>query len=221
MGPLGEHAVDQLNELFAWANRSSRGLLLFIDEAEAFLSARKSAVNSTGAGNDAFIRYALNALLHQTGTQSKKLMLILATNRPEDLDAAVLDRIDISILFGLPEQAQRFQLIKLYMEKFVNKIAIESQVRWRLSLRRSPTYRVDSNCLDDECYGLIAARSKEFSGREISKLCIAVQYAMLLSSDRLLTRKVLFEVIDMKINEHAEKKRFNLLAPEVTSNDRD
>ena len=36
----GTSAVDQLHALFKWASRSSKGLLLFIDEAEAFLSSR-------------------------------------------------------------------------------------------------------------------------------------------------------------------------------------
>jgi ATPase family associated with various cellular activities (AAA) len=38
-------------------------------------------------------RNALNALLYQTGTASHSFMLVLATNRAEDLDEAVLDRM--------------------------------------------------------------------------------------------------------------------------------
>jgi SpoVK/Ycf46/Vps4 family AAA+-type ATPase len=38
-------------------------------------------------------RNALNALLYQTGTASHNFMLVLATNRAEDLDDAVLDRM--------------------------------------------------------------------------------------------------------------------------------
>ena len=40
VAPLGGQAVTQLHEMFDWAERSKRGLLLFIDEADAFLSQR-------------------------------------------------------------------------------------------------------------------------------------------------------------------------------------
>ena len=40
VAPLGGQAVTQLHDLFDWAERSRRGLLLFIDEADAFLSQR-------------------------------------------------------------------------------------------------------------------------------------------------------------------------------------
>ena len=33
--------------------------------------------------------------------------MVLATNRPGDLDPAVLDRIDESVEFGLPERVER------------------------------------------------------------------------------------------------------------------
>jgi ATPase family AAA domain-containing protein 3A/B len=72
VGPLGEDAVTQLHGLFRWAARSSRGLVVFVDEAEAFLSARSGGA---GAGDDVHRRHALNALLYQTGTQSKAFML--------------------------------------------------------------------------------------------------------------------------------------------------
>ena len=85
VGPLGEDAVNQLHGLFRWAARSQKGLLVFIDEAEAFLSARgKSSLSGV---EKTHIRHALNALLYQTGTQSRSFMMVLATNRPEDLDA--------------------------------------------------------------------------------------------------------------------------------------
>jgi hypothetical protein len=40
VAPLGGKAVQQLHEMFDWAERSRRGLLLFIDEADAFLGRR-------------------------------------------------------------------------------------------------------------------------------------------------------------------------------------
>jgi ATPase family AAA domain-containing protein 3A/B len=37
VAPLGANAVTKIHELFNWAGRSKKGLLLFIDEADAFL----------------------------------------------------------------------------------------------------------------------------------------------------------------------------------------
>lgn len=40
VGPLGPDAVTQLHKLFDWSESTRRGLLLFIDEADAFLGKR-------------------------------------------------------------------------------------------------------------------------------------------------------------------------------------
>jgi len=48
-------------------------------------------------------------------------MLILATNRPGDLDSAVVDRIDEAVEFGLPGQLERRRLVNLYYDKYITK----------------------------------------------------------------------------------------------------
>lgn len=65
----------QLHSTFDWAERSRKGLLLFIDEADAFLGRRNDAMSEG-------LRGALNALLFRTGDQSRDFMVVLATNRP-------------------------------------------------------------------------------------------------------------------------------------------
>lgn len=75
VAPLGGGAVTQLHAAFDWAERSRRGLLLFIDEADAFLGRRNDAMSEG-------LRGALNALLFRTGDQSRDFMVVLATNRP-------------------------------------------------------------------------------------------------------------------------------------------
>lgn len=52
-----------------------QGLLLFIDEADAFLGRRSDAMSEG-------LRGALNAMLYRTGDQSRDFMVVLATNRP-------------------------------------------------------------------------------------------------------------------------------------------
>jgi ATPase family AAA domain-containing protein 3A/B len=48
-------------------------------------------------------------------------MVVLATNRPGDLDDAVLDRMDEAIHFDLPGTEQRQQLLGLYLDKYISK----------------------------------------------------------------------------------------------------
>ncbi|CAG7871816.1 unnamed protein product [Brassica rapa] len=62
---------------------------------------------------------ALNALLFRTGDQSRDIVLVLATNKPGDLDGAVTDRIDEVIEFPLPGEDERFKLLKLYLNKYL------------------------------------------------------------------------------------------------------
>lgn len=114
VAPLGGKAVTQLHELFNWSERSRKGLLLFIDEADAFLGKR-------GEGMSEGLRGALNALLFRTGDQSRDFAVVLATNRPGDLDAAVLDRMDEALEFPLPGQHERLEILRLYLDKYIAK----------------------------------------------------------------------------------------------------
>lgn len=75
VGPLGSDAVTQIHNLFRWAKMSRKGVLLFIDEAECFLSDRKKNCLTENAHN------ALNALLYNTGSERTDFMMVLATNR--------------------------------------------------------------------------------------------------------------------------------------------
>ena len=53
VAPLGGNAVTQLHSLFDWAQTSRKGLLLFIDEADAFLGRR--------SGNQSEVRGQVSA----------------------------------------------------------------------------------------------------------------------------------------------------------------
>jgi ATPase family AAA domain-containing protein 3A/B len=49
-----------------------------------------------------YMRHTINSFLYRTGSPSEKVILIMATNGPEQLDEAVHDRIDEVVGFGLP-----------------------------------------------------------------------------------------------------------------------
>lgn len=101
---LREEAVPELRKVFTWANRFG-GFLLFIDEAEAFLSSRSGSVGSV------YVQAAVSFFLAQTTESSHSLIIILATNRPEDLDDAVLSRLPFQIEFGRPSRAMLQSLV--------------------------------------------------------------------------------------------------------------
>jgi hypothetical protein len=86
-------AFLQLHSTFDWAERSRKGLLLFIDEADAFLGRRNDAMSEG-------LRGALNALLFRTGDQSRDFMVVLATNRPGELTNPKSDVV--FCLFNMP-----------------------------------------------------------------------------------------------------------------------
>lgn len=152
VAPLKDRAVTELHALFAWAKQSKRGVLLFIDEADAFLASRDRS-----DGMSEHLRNALTALLFHTGSASSKIMLVLATNRPGDLDRAVLDRIDESVQFDLPGVQERQLLLAQYFDTYVRPMIAANSEIGEAALRSA------------------AGKTAGFSGREVSKLMSSVQ----------------------------------------------
>jgi len=199
---VGSDSVRQLHALFNWANRSPKGLLLFIDEAEAFLASRARAMSEE-------TRAALNALLYHTGTASSRFCLVLATNRAEDLDSAVLDRMDDSMNIALPEAPQRQAILTQYMlqsfkpwEDAPEGKAGSSGLFVR-GIRRLP---VGEGLTQDEV-DKAALKMKRFSGREISKTVSSLYSAALCASGSKLTLELFWQLLHDKLDEHAEKER--------------
>eukprot|EP00421_Protoceratium_reticulatum_P003221 CAMPEP_0168367384 /NCGR_PEP_ID=MMETSP0228-20121227/5713_1 /TAXON_ID=133427 /ORGANISM="Protoceratium reticulatum, Strain CCCM 535 (=CCMP 1889)" /LENGTH=437 /DNA_ID=CAMNT_0008380209 /DNA_START=52 /DNA_END=1362 /DNA_ORIENTATION=+ len=96
---LRERAVPELRRVLHWASRvRSQGLVLFIDEADAFLAPRSGA----HAAHDPFVQAAAAFFLAATGQASRQLLVVLATNRLEELDPAVISRMSYPIEFGPP-----------------------------------------------------------------------------------------------------------------------
>ena len=46
-------------------------------------------------------------------------MMVLATNRPGDLDAAVLDRVDQALEFPLPGLDERVTILAVYLDSYI------------------------------------------------------------------------------------------------------
>ncbi|UJR15904.1 hypothetical protein I4U23_002826 [Adineta vaga] len=185
VAPLGRDAVTAIHKVFDWSQTSRRGLLLFIDEADAFL--RKRATEKIGED----MRAALNAFLYRTGEQSSRFMLVLASNEPEQFDWAVNDRLDEMVQFALPTIAERRRMTYLYFDTYILKSAE----------RRRPI-KIGGFDFEKKCEEL-AQHTDGFSGREIAKLLAACQASAYASEDGTLTE----EMIDKKLRDALESHR--------------
>ncbi|XP_069550117.1 ATPase family AAA domain-containing protein 3-like [Brachyistius frenatus] len=188
VAPMGRDGVTAMHKVFDWASTSRRGLLLFVDEADAFL--RKRATEKISED----LRATLNAFLYRTGEQSNKFMLVLASNQPEQFDWAINDRIDEIVNFALPGLEERERLVRLYFDKFVLGPATAGRQRLKLA-----QFDYGQKCSD------IAQRADGMSGREISKLGVAWQAAAYSSEDGVLTEAMIDSRVDDAIKQHAQK----------------
>nr|XP_004544825.1 ATPase family AAA domain-containing protein 3A [Maylandia zebra] len=188
VAPMGRDGVTAMHKVFDWANTSRRRLLLFVDEADAFL--RKRATEKISED----LRATLNAFLYRTGEQSNKFMLVLASNQPEQFDWAINDRIDEIVNFALPGLEERERLVRLYFDKYVLEPATGGRQRLKLA-----QFDYGKKCSE------IAKRTEGMSGREISKLGVAWQAAAYSSEDGVLTEAMIDARVDDAVKQHLQK----------------
>ena len=145
------------------------------------------------------LRQCVNTFLYRTGTPSEKLVVILATNNPQDLDEAVHDRIDEVVTFGLPSESERRLMLMHYLVKYCQapqstneKLAFlwkypRSIYRGKKLIRME---NVDKGVIDD-----IASKTNGFSGRELTKMVIAWHYAAFTLPDPVLNPDLINKIL--------------------------
>ncbi|MCP9262056.1 ATPase family AAA domain-containing protein 3 [Dirofilaria immitis] len=124
------------------------------------------------------MRATLNAFLYRTGEQSRKFMLIVASNQPEQFDWAVNDRLDELVEFKLPGLAERERIILQYFDKYIAAPAMSGSKR----------HKTDG-----------------MSGRQLSKLVIGWQAAAYASEDGVLTTEMIDRCTHEMVNQHKQK----------------
>uniref|UniRef100_A0AAA9ST42 ATPase family, AAA domain containing 3A n=1 Tax=Bos taurus TaxID=9913 RepID=A0AAA9ST42_BOVIN len=191
VAPMGRDGVTAMHKVFDWASTSRRGLLLFVDEADAFL--RKRATEKISED----LRATLNAFLHRTGQHSSKFMLVLASNQPEQFDWAINDRIDEMVSFELPQREERERLVRMYFDKYVLKPATEGKQRLKLA-----QFDYGKKCSE------IAQLTEGMSGREISQLAVAWQAMAYASEDGVLTEAMMDARVQDAIQQHRQKMQW-------------
>jgi ATPase family AAA domain-containing protein 3A/B len=189
VAPLGKEAVTELHKIFDWANTTNKGVLLFVDEADAFLRKRSNEAISED------MRNALNAFLYRTGEASRKIMIVYASNQPEQFDWAINDRIDEMVEFKLPRLDERLRMITQYIDRYLLNPPKGSK----------PIVVAD---VDEATLNYCAEQTVGFSGREISKLVIAWQAAAYGTANATMTKELMLQVLQESIASKAQKKRW-------------
>lgn len=186
IAPLGRDAVTELHKLFDWAKTSRKGLLLFVDEADAFLASRETNRISEDQRN------ALNAFLFRTGTESDQFMMVYASNQPSQLDEAIMDRIDEMVDFGLPSAHERKKMIAMYIDKYLLN---PPTTGGRLRSFFTPKKVVTTIDIGNEEIDRVVQETEGFSGRAISKLAIAWQAAAYGTDGAILDQETFFRTV--------------------------
>lgn len=169
----GEH-VTELNKLFdkmerSWRPWSTRPWMLFIDEAEGLCKDRSKLPTPE-------LLELQNAFLNRTGTQSKKFMLVMATNRLEDLDPAVLNRMDYKIFIGPPAAEERIGIIKSYLPQFFSS-------------------KERRDIFNDALVNDIARQTEGFTGRSLFKLLNAIANHRAMTDRNMLTKEIVLQTV--------------------------
>jgi len=185
VAPMGKEGVTAIHKTFDWSTTSRKGLLLFVDESEAFLRKRTEHMSED-------MRAALNAFLYRTGESSPNFMLVMASNRPDDLDWAVTSRCDEMVCIDLPGLEERHNLLKLYYKQFIGDLVESKKIE-------TEEYDVD------EVLEKIAGQTEGFSGREINKLAISLQASVYASPDLLFRERMLYERLQEMMQANQQK----------------
>jgi len=190
VAPLGKEGVSEIHKVFDWAESSRKGLVLFIDEADAFLRKRSVVQFSED------MRAMLNAFLYRTGEQSRKFMLIVASNQPEQFDWAINDRLDELVNFALPGQMERERILLQYFKQYIADPATSGARRQRLRLADFDWVQKVRE---------ISHKTEGMSGRELSKLVFGWQASAYASEDGVLTVKMIEDNTVEAMKQHARK----------------
>ena len=176
--------VTELNKLISRAQNSSTPTILFIDEAESLARDRDLMQSPEHIE-------LLNAFLNHTGEASKKLMIILATNRIEDIDPAVLSRMDHKLHIAPPESLERKIIIDQYIPKFFSK-------------EEQKTFFTEEKVKE------ICGKIKVFTGRTIFKMINAMSGKKSATKGNKLTTTLIDSVVDSFVRQEKEVKELLL-----------
>ncbi|KAI8916366.1 P-loop containing nucleoside triphosphate hydrolase protein [Gorgonomyces haynaldii] len=127
-----------VNALFSLA-RKLEPTIIFIDEIDSFLRERKSHDNEATSMMKAEFMTLWDGLLGEG-----RVIVLGCTNRPNDIDKAILRRMPKRYCIGLPNKQQRKDVLDLILKKIV---------------------------MDDVNVDFLAARTEGYSNSDLKELC--------------------------------------------------
>ena len=134
--------------------------VVFIDEADAIFGSRSGG----GGGNRNTHREIINQFLREwDGMDDRGVFVMVASNRPFDLDDAVLRRLPRRLLVDLPVAKDRESILKIHLK---------------------------NEMLDDSvALGILADQTPLYSGSDLKNLCVAAALACVREENTLLSEK--------------------------------
>ncbi|KAG9088283.1 hypothetical protein FRC07_012622, partial [Ceratobasidium sp. 392] len=133
--------------LFSLARRL-KPCVVFIDEIDSLFGAR------THAGQQSSARWHTSMLTEfmqeMDGLISSQIIVLGATNRPFDLDDAVLRRLPCRVMIDLPERAAREEILRILLR--------------------------EETLADDVKLDVLADRTAKYSGSDLKHLCLAAAF---------------------------------------------
>ncbi|XP_063723222.1 outer mitochondrial transmembrane helix translocase-like isoform X2 [Symsagittifera roscoffensis] len=147
--------------------RKLQPAVVFIDEVDSFLRNRDSSDHEATAMIKAEVMALWDGITTETNTQ---IIIIGATNRPNDIDPAVRRRMPLKFYVPLPSQSQRSQIFK----KVLKGEAVSAHVD----------------------YDALGEKSEGLSGSEITEVCrqaVIKQMNIAIENDKTDMDSVTFE----------------------------
>jgi AAA+ superfamily predicted ATPase len=177
--------IEALDQLFAWANKS-KGLLIFIDEAETFLQNRENMDPQSQA------YLLLNNFLNYTGRRSNKFMIVFATNHKNNLDSAMYRRIDDLVEIPLPGKAERVRILNLYKDLIL------------MDKKQNESLFVDSviAVLTEDKIEIIAEQTKGLSAAELEGIMNAIKTSTDILEPAVITHHLVDRIVAEMVAKH-------------------
>lgn len=196
-------ALQKINELFSYARKSPKKLMIIIDECEVLFANRSKDLSED-------TRKVLTEFLTHTGTESHDFLIVGLTNRPQDFDEASLSRFDERIKINPPQAAERERIFKKYARYFLfdqesyqpRPLTFWKKVMGKKQARTRPI-KVEENALDENMCAWIFSKITGFVGRDIMKLVLALQATADATTNRTLTADMVTMIVEQKVAEHA------------------
>lgn len=182
----GTAGIKYFNDIMEMARRSSYGLILFIDEADALF------VDRDTLNPDSDHYKILSHILAVTGDGNSNFMLIAATNHAYIMDSAMGRRFQDRVLMPLPDEQTRTELVHLYADKFLFNQQANSKQFIEEAQKLLNTTKIDE----------IVEKSLGLSHAEIKDMIEAMHKKASASSNGMITATHINHAVNQAIEKH-------------------